>query len=298
MKKKNTDFVSLMTDFVFKLVFGVQKNIANIEAFLKAVLDLPPEEYEGLTIKNPFLNRFRKKGKQAILDLKLGTKTFHIIHIEVQIATMPGMIKRIVYYLSRIVSGQLSAGEDYSKLRRSVSVVICGHVMLPGFPGYLNRFMLRDEKGGLFTDALEVCIIELPKLPKEDDGTAVWPFLRCFKCESVEEADMLAKGYPQLRGIVGELRRINLGEEVKAFFDDLVKERRDRRAVEGHIRQEAFAEGRADGITEGKADGIAIGEAKGKADGIAIGKAEREHLRQEIDWLRQENERLRAGPGA
>ena len=75
MKKKTTDFVSLMTDFVFKLVFGVQKNIANIEAFLKAVLDLPPEEYEGLTIKNPFLNRFRKKGKQAILDLKLGTKT-------------------------------------------------------------------------------------------------------------------------------------------------------------------------------------------------------------------------------
>ena len=97
-----------MTDFVFKLVFGVQKNIANIEAFLKAVLDLPPEEYEGLTIKNPFLNRFRKKGKQAILDLKLGTKTFHIIHIEVQIATMPGNPGSITWPHITTLTGRLS----------------------------------------------------------------------------------------------------------------------------------------------------------------------------------------------
>ncbi|MDR0685659.1 MAG: Rpn family recombination-promoting nuclease/putative transposase [Spirochaetaceae bacterium] len=51
MKEKSMGFISLMTDYVFKLVFGVQKNIADIEAFLKAVLDLPPEECNGLTIK-------------------------------------------------------------------------------------------------------------------------------------------------------------------------------------------------------------------------------------------------------
>lgn len=289
-------FISLMTDYAFKLVFGNQKNIANIEAFLKTVLDLPPEEYSGLTIKNPFLNRFRRKGKQGILDLKLSTKTLNLVNVEVQIMAMMAMINRIVYYLSGLTSGQLSVGENYSKLKRSISVVICGHVILPDFPGYLNRFMLRDEKGWLFTDLLEVCIIELPKLPREDDGTAAWPYLQCFRCESVKEADMLAKGYPQLSGIVRELKRINLVDDVRAFFDERIKERRDRHAIEGYIREQAFTEGH----DKGRADGIAIG----KADGIAIGEAEREHLmqeseqvRQENERLRQENERLRAGLG-
>jgi predicted transposase/invertase (TIGR01784 family) len=259
-----------MTDYAFKLVFGVRKNIANTEAFLKTVLDLPEDEYKGLTIKNPFLNRFRRKGKQGVLDLKLSTKTWNLINVEVQIAAMLAMIKRIVFYLSRIVSGQLSVGEDYSKLKRSISVVICGHIMLPYFPGYLNRFMLRDEKGGLFTDLLEVCIVELPKLPKEDDGTAVWPFLQCFKCESVKEAEMLAKSYPQLREIVGELRQINLVDEVKAFFEERIKARRDKRAIEGYIREQAFADGKAEG------------------------EAAREQLRQEVERLSQEVERLKA----
>jgi hypothetical protein len=154
--------------------------------------------------------------------------------------------------------------------------------MLPDFPSYLNRFMLRDEKGRLFTDLLEVCIVELPKLPKEDDGTAAWPFLQCFKCESVKETEMLAKSYPQLREIVGEIRQINLVDEVRAFFDDRIKERRDRRAIEGYIREQAFADGHADGMTAGEAKGLAGGE------------AEREQLRQENERLRQEVERLKA----
>jgi hypothetical protein len=99
---------------------------------------------------------------------------------------------------------------------------------------------------------------------------------------------MLAKSYPQVSGIVRELRRINIVDEVRAFFDDLIKERRDRRGREEYVREQAFA------------DGITKGESIGKTDGIAIGEAEREGLRQkneqfmqEIERLRQENERLR-----
>jgi regulator of protease activity HflC (stomatin/prohibitin superfamily) len=77
---------------------------------------------------------------------------------------------------------------------------------------------------------------------------------------------MLAKSYPQLREIVGELKQINLVDEVRAFFDERIKEKRDRRAIEGYIREQAFA------------DGMAAGEAKGHA---------------EREQLRQENERLK-----
>jgi flagellar biosynthesis/type III secretory pathway protein FliH len=109
---------------------------------------------------------------------------------------------------------------------------------------------------------------------------------------------MLAKSYPQLREIVGELKQINLVDEVRAFFDDRIKERRDRRAIEGYIREQAFTEGHdkghADGMTAGEAKGLADGMTLGEAKGHADGEAEREQLRQEVERLNQENERLKA----
>ena len=87
---------------------------------------------------------------------------------------------------------------------------------------------------------------------------------------------MLAKSYPQVSGIVRELRRINIGDEVKTFFDDLIKERRDRRGREEYVREQAFA----DGITKGEAE----------REGL---RQKNEQFMQEIERLRQEIERLR-----
>jgi hypothetical protein len=54
-----TKFISPLNDFVVKCIYGDQKNIGNTEGFLKTVLDLPPEEYGGLTVIDPFLKRWR-----------------------------------------------------------------------------------------------------------------------------------------------------------------------------------------------------------------------------------------------
>ncbi|MDR2181696.1 MAG: Rpn family recombination-promoting nuclease/putative transposase, partial [Treponema sp.] len=45
------------TDFVFKLIFGDPRNIDILEAFLKAALDIPEDEYRNLVIVDPFLKR-------------------------------------------------------------------------------------------------------------------------------------------------------------------------------------------------------------------------------------------------
>ena len=54
--KKNTVPVRLLplkNDFVFKLVFGDKRRVELLTAFLQAVLELPVEEYEKVTLVGP-----------------------------------------------------------------------------------------------------------------------------------------------------------------------------------------------------------------------------------------------------
>jgi hypothetical protein len=64
-------FISPLNDYVVKCIYGDQKNIANTEGFLKTVLDIPPNEYDGLTVIDPFLKRRWKKDKQGVVDIRL-----------------------------------------------------------------------------------------------------------------------------------------------------------------------------------------------------------------------------------
>ncbi|MCL2103323.1 MAG: Rpn family recombination-promoting nuclease/putative transposase, partial [Syntrophorhabdaceae bacterium] len=42
-------------DFVFRLIFGDQRNVDILSAFLRSVLDIPNDEYDHLTIVDPYL---------------------------------------------------------------------------------------------------------------------------------------------------------------------------------------------------------------------------------------------------
>jgi len=77
--KDNT--VSPLSDFVFARIFGEQRNIDNTRAFLKALLDIPADDYDELTVVSPILGRFFKQDKTSVVDLKLSTKSGRIIHM-------------------------------------------------------------------------------------------------------------------------------------------------------------------------------------------------------------------------
>ncbi|MDR1482710.1 MAG: Rpn family recombination-promoting nuclease/putative transposase, partial [Synergistaceae bacterium] len=54
---KLSRLLPLKSDLIFKLVFGDNRYIAIIRAFLIAVLDIPAEEYESLEIIDTHLER-------------------------------------------------------------------------------------------------------------------------------------------------------------------------------------------------------------------------------------------------
>ena len=82
------------------------------------------DEFAAIRITDPFLQKESADDKLGILDVKLETTSGHIIDIEVQLWSLPDMRSRVTYYLSKMVTEQLGAGNPYSDLRRAISIVI------------------------------------------------------------------------------------------------------------------------------------------------------------------------------
>jgi predicted transposase/invertase (TIGR01784 family) len=260
------ELLSPLLDYVVKIIYGDQKNIANTAGLLKAVPVLPAEEFDRLMIVDPFLKRLWKRDKQGVLDIKVNTRSGKVVQIEVQVRYFPPMRSRIVYYLSKMLIEQMKTGYDYRKIRQTISVVICDHLLLPEETAYLNTYELRNtESGKRFTDLIKVIILELPKVPEEDDGTAIWPWMQFFKCRKLEEFDMLAAKHPEVSGPVAEIKRLSWSERRRMIADAREKMRRDNVAIMEYAKEQ--------GLAEGKAQGLAQGEAKNRMETVRRMKA-------------------------
>jgi hypothetical protein len=98
-------------------------------------------------------------------------------------------------------------------------------------PGALGLPPRNINSGKPFTKLLKLYVIELPKLPKDDDGSPSWPWLQFFKCRKEEEFDMLAKKHPEVRPIVAEYKKLTWSERRRMIADLKEKYRRDDEAV-------------------------------------------------------------------
>jgi predicted transposase/invertase (TIGR01784 family) len=233
-------FISPFNNDIVRAVFGGQKNIHNAEALLIPLAGVPPEEYAGMRVVPTTLFRRWLRDKEGIPDIRYLLKQHSTIHIEVQIQPFKGMKSRILYYQSRMIADQVDKGKDYSRICQVISIVILNYNFLSG-KDYISTFEFykkRSEES--FTDLQRIVIVELTKLPKEDDGTAAWPQLRFFTCKTEEEMAMLVSSHPEVGGAVGEYRRLTMVDRVRMLIDDVKDVRRVKRAREAYVREEGY----------------------------------------------------------
>jgi len=138
--------------------------------FLLAVLNISADELEDVTISNPFLLQEYKGDKLGILDVKLKLKTGKIINIEVQVDPMPFMESRILFYVSKLITAQMDESDQYSKIKRVISIIITDHALIKQNDKFHHQFGLYDlENKVLLTDILEIHTLEIPKARKHFD---------------------------------------------------------------------------------------------------------------------------------
>ncbi|MDR2482453.1 MAG: Rpn family recombination-promoting nuclease/putative transposase [Treponema sp.] len=265
-------FPSPISDYAFALLFGDQRHIEILTAFLKSVLDLPEDEYGHLTIVNPFLKRLRRKDKLGIVDVRVHTKSGRIIHVEIQVSPFTWMRNRIVFYIAKLLWSQLRSGGSYEEIHEVISIVICDYPLLPEEPGYLNEYSLRNAGSGKpFTDLIKIITLELPKLPEAPDDQKVWSWAKFFRVktrEELEAASAAAKGNRGLEMAVAEYKKLTWSERRQMIAEEREKARRDKIAMLHYARHE----GREEGLTLGRMEGEARGMEKGEAIGEARGQ--------------------------
>jgi predicted transposase/invertase (TIGR01784 family) len=243
-------------DAVFKRLMGDSRDTSFLVGFLQAALDLPPEDYDHIQILDPHVSGNIPEEKMGVLDVRLETATGKQVDIEIQLAALPEMPERLMFYLGRMITGQIGKGQDYGIIKRSICILIADYVQLPGVAEYHNRFMLYNPKNGArFSDLLEVDTLELPKLPKEGDGTKLYLWVKFFRAREEEEFDMLAKQDTTIGAAVGRLKELSQDEALRMLAESRQMAQWDEASRLRGARKEGMKEGRKEGQEEGRKKG-------------------------------------------
>ena len=224
------------SDFVFKLIFGDQRNIDILAAFLKAVLDIPKEEYARLVIVDPHIKKESADDKFGILDVKLHTASGSIIHIEIQVRVLPNMKARTVYSQAKLLTEQMASGMDWSNIKRAISIIITNDVLIPEGNKYHYQFRYRTEDNIEFSKLSEINTLDLSKLPIEYDNSELWYWMKFIKADDEEVLDMLAANNPQMQKVVGILKELSADERTRMLYEEREMDLRDRRDIESQLR--------------------------------------------------------------
>jgi len=227
------NFISPRSDLVFKLLFGDERNIELLTAFLKSALCLPEDEYDEVTIVDPHLLPEQYAAKLGILDVKVKTKEGKLIDIEIQVLPTLELRERVVFYSAKMIAEQVASGDDYSKLKRVISIIITDYILIPENDIYQNRYTLYDSNtSSEFTNLIEINTLELPKLPKDDDGTELWAWMSFLNARNEEELQMVAAQNPQVKNAVVRLQELSANERTRLLLESRQKMEWDNRGRE------------------------------------------------------------------
>ena len=234
-------------DFVFKNIFGSEKHPNILISFLNATLK-PKDLITEVEIKNTDLNKGYIEDKFSRLDVKATTSNNEIINIEIQLKNEYNMIKRSLYYWSKLYSEQLNEGEDYSLLKRTICINILNFKYLKTRMFHSVYRMKEIHTNEELSDIEEIHFIEIPKLEDgsdEKDMLVAWiEFLKNPESEKVRSLEMS----------VDEIREAKV-ELIKMSNDDTQRELYEMRAKTLRDKISALNEAERKGIKKGREEG-------------------------------------------
>ena len=204
-------------DFVFKNIFGSEKNPKILISFLNA------------TLKPKYLNKDYIEDKFSRLDVKATTSNDEVINIEIQLKNEYNMIKRSLYYWSKLYSEQLNEGEDYNLLKRTICINILNFKYLKTrkfHSAYRLKEIYSNEE---LTDVAEIHFIEIPKLEEgtdEKDMLVNWvEFLKDPESEKVRSLEM---NIEEIRQAKDELIRMSNDDTQRQIYEMRAKTLKDK----------------------------------------------------------------------
>ena len=139
------------------------------------------------------------------------------------------------------------------QLNRTITIVVATFDLIEENRDCFNRFQWYNiTDGTMLTNAQEIDVIDLSKLPQENDGSELWKWLRFFKSGREDEMEELAKDNNEMQKVMITLREMSADEYERRLAEQLEKDERDKRGQIEYGRQEGIAIGEARGIQAGE----------------------------------------------
>jgi predicted transposase/invertase (TIGR01784 family) len=239
-------------DAVFNMLFADPARKGLLIRLLTAVLR-PKRPIRDAVVQNPKLPRAVVGDRGIVLDIHATLDDGSLIDVELQQVCHAHLSERIVYYWSRLNSSQLKAGQPYSRLRPCISIVFMGQRLLPGsrFHSTFRVLEIHDHRP-LAKNALEIHVVELPKLARAKRDSELTQWARFFAAKTDAELEALAMNYPHIAEAKVALDALSADKEAR----EIARMRELAQANLAIIRHGSLEEGFKKGQRKGRKEGL------------------------------------------
>jgi predicted transposase/invertase (TIGR01784 family) len=262
-------FLDPKNDYLFKRLFGTEKNKDILIYFINSVLNRVGADAvaDVVYLKSDQNPEYAYK-KQSVVDVLCRDQTGTQFIIEMQVAKTPGFEERAQFYAAKAYINQMNEGEKYQDLKEVIFIAITDYVMFPDKPTWKSDHVTLDKK--TFEQDLKAfsfTFIELPKFKRTiDELTTIeekWAYFFKHANETTEEELTALLGDDVvLKKAFDESTKYSMNEEEWNSYESALKHERDARAIE----EQKLMDAEAKGLAEGKAEGLAEGEKAAKIE--------------------------------
>jgi predicted transposase/invertase (TIGR01784 family) len=219
-------------------------------SFLNSVLS---SDIKDVDIKEEKLQRDKIDDKLGILDIKATLDTGEKINIEVQQLNQYNMIKRTLFYWSKLYTENFKARDDYKQLTKAITINILGFDLLDSESYHSSYHVYEDTTFKRLNDDLEIHFIELPKFKKikKDLHNPLHRWL-LFLQEDVEPKvlEEIISMDSVIKRAEEKLTYLSSDEEFRRLYELREKQLRDEISRINGAREEGKLEGKLEGKKE------------------------------------------------
>ena len=214
------------------------------------------EDKQGILDVRVFV-RSQAKGKESTLEQK-NQEEIGQLDLEIQLASFPLWPERSAFYLAKMYAGAIQKGQSYDVLPKCIHVGILDFLLFEEDEEYYSRFHLwEDTRRRMYTDKLEIHILELPKLAKREyPQTELLKWANFFRAEKKEEFEMAAEGSSYIGRAYERLTELSADDKKRLEYEAREKAWRDQTYLMNYNLNKGLAEGRKEGRKEGMEEGI------------------------------------------
>jgi predicted transposase/invertase (TIGR01784 family) len=229
-------------DYAFKKLFGNEENVSLLISLLNAVVP-SPRPVTAIQIVLPQTDKASPEEKLVVADVKARDQGNRQFHLEMQWQVPWFFSKRMLFYWSKFHPQQLQEGENYLTLRPTISICFTNRTIFTELDEHHLVFRLHEEKHGvIFSDDLEIHLIELPKFTKTVEQLTSALDRWCYFVRHGEDPDLdqlpASLDVPEIRRALEVLTVFTQDERERELYELRLMAQRDQSSLLQDAKEE------------------------------------------------------------